>query len=340
MRNLKRLCTLFLALAVMLSLSVPAFAAVEDTGFSDVAADAWYADAVEYARDNGLMSGTSTTTFSPDTSMTRAMLAAVLYRLAGSPAVSGSDSFTDTTDGAWYAAAVLWASQQGLVSGYGNGLFGTNDPVSREQIAAILWRYEGSPAADRGTDFADESSIASYASGAVDWARANGIINGMSGNLFAPKGNATRAQVATILMNYIQNDTPAPDPDPDPDPTPSQGSRTLIAYFSATGNTESIANHLGAILDADLYEIVPQEPYTAADLNYGSSNSRAEQEINDPTARPAIHGCSSCASQPVSSFISTMPPSPGRKRIFSTAPSSRAIQLTSNAFFMPSRSFL
>ena len=89
-------------------------------------------------------------------------------------------------------------------------------------------------------------------------------------------------------MNYLQNDTPAPNPDPDP--TPSQGGKTLIAYFSGTGNTERIANHLDTILDADLYEIVPQESYTSADLNYNSSNSRAEQEINDLTARPAISG--------------------------------------------------
>lgn len=141
MRNLKRLLSVMLAAVTALALSVPAFAAVEDTGFSDVPANAWYAEAVEYVRDNGLMSGTSSTTFSPNGTMTRAMLATTLYREAGSPSVSGTDAFTDTQDGAWYGDAVLWASQEGVVSGYGNGLFGTNDPVSREQIATILWRY-------------------------------------------------------------------------------------------------------------------------------------------------------------------------------------------------------
>lgn len=146
MRNLKRLGTLFLTLALILGLCSAALAAVEDTGFSDVDdADAWCADAVEYVRDNELMSGTSDTTFSPNGTMTRAMLAAVLYRMAGSPAVSGSDSFTDTADGTWYADAILWASDEGVMSGYGGGLFGANDPVNREQIAAILWRYTGSP---------------------------------------------------------------------------------------------------------------------------------------------------------------------------------------------------
>ena len=204
MRNLKRMGAILMALALVLSLNLTAFAAVEDTGFSDVAADAWYADAVEYVRDNGLMSGTSATTFAPEGTMTRAMLATTLYRAAGSPAVSGSDSFTDTADGAWYADAVLWASQRGVISGYGNNLFGTNDPVTREQIATILWRYAGSPSADVGQDFADESEIASYAAAAVDWARANGVVSGVDGNRFLPRNNATRAQVAAMLMRFDQ----------------------------------------------------------------------------------------------------------------------------------------
>lgn len=286
MRNLKRLGTLFLTLALILGLCSAALAAVEDTGFSDVDADAWCADAVEYVRDNGLMSGTSDTTFSPNGTMTRAMLAAVLYRMAGSPAVSGSDSFTDTADGTWYADAILWASGEGVMSGYGGGLFGANDPVNREQIAAILWRYAGSPTAfGVAVPYADEASISAYAVSAAAWARENGIINGIDGNRFAPKSNATRAQVAAILMNYLSGRQPAPDPEP------NNETRVLVAYFSTTGNTENIAGHLKAVLDADLYEIVPQEPYTSADLNYGSANSRAEREINDPSARPAISGC-------------------------------------------------
>ena len=203
MRNLKRMGAMMMALVLAFSLSVTAFAAVEDTGFADVAADAWYAEAVEYVRDNGLMSGTSATTFAPNDTMTRSMLATTLYREAGSPAVSGSDAFTDTQEGAWYADAVLWASQEGVISGYGNGLFGTNDPVSREQIATILWRYAGSPSADAGQDFADESEIASYAVAAVDWARANGVVNGADGNRFLPRNSASRAEVAVMLCNYL-----------------------------------------------------------------------------------------------------------------------------------------
>ena len=287
MRNLKRMLSVVIGLALALALSAPALAAVEDTSFADVDAGAWYADAAVYCRNNGLMSGTSGTTFSPDTAMTRSMLATVLYRLAGSPAVTGSDAFTDTIDGAWYADAVLWAFQSGIISGYGGGLFGTNDPVTREQIATILWRYSGSPTAETGTAFVDADTIASWAVSAVEWARANGYVNGVDGNRFDPSGTATRAQVATILMRYDQGSQTT---SPEPTPEPVDENDVLIAYFSCTGNTEAIANHLNAILDADLYEIVPEIPYTDADLNYGDSNSRTSIERNDPDARPAISG--------------------------------------------------
>ena len=239
MNHLKRVVSVVSALALAFTLSAPAFAAESDTGFADVTADAWYADAAVYCRDNGLMSGTSNTTFSPNTPMTRAMLSTVLYRLAGSPAVTGTDSFTDTTDNQWYSDAVVWAAQNGIVSGYGGDLFGTNDPVTREQIATILWRYSGSPAADAGTDFADEGSIATWADTAVDWARRNGYVNGMDGNRFAPSDTATRAQVATILMRYDQdNQTTEPEPTPDTSDDASEGTNVLVAYFSRYGNTD------------------------------------------------------------------------------------------------------
>lgn len=192
MKNHKRLLSLVLAFVLALSLGVPALAAVEDTGFSDVAADAWYAEAVMYCRERGLMSGIGNNQFAPESSLTRAQLAAVLYRIAGSPAVTGTDSFTDTVDGAWYSSAVLWASRQGLVSGYGGGLFGPNDPVTREQMTAIFWRYAGSPAAGSAT-LSDGEAASSYALSAINWAVSNGIVAPISGTTFAPRDNATRA---------------------------------------------------------------------------------------------------------------------------------------------------
>ena len=279
MRNLKRIGTVLMAMALVFTWNLTAFAAVEDTGFSDVAVDAWYADAVAYVRDNGLMSGTSAATFEPDGAMTRAMLAATVYRAAGSPAVSGTDSFTDTADGAWYADAVLWAARQGIISGYGNGLFGPGAPVSREQIAAILWRYAGSPAAEAGTDFADEEDISNYAAQAVDWARANGVVDGVDGNRFLPQDNATRAQVAAILRNY-RTMTASGEPE-----APEEGSRVLVAYFSATGNTESVATYLAQATGGDLFEITPAAPYTSDDLNWTDENSRVVYEYENPEAR-------------------------------------------------------
>ena len=283
MKNIKRLSGILLVLSLLLSLTVTAYAAVDDTGFSDVAADAWYADAAKYVRDNGIMNGTSNTTFSPNSTMTRAMLATVLYRAAGSPAVNQTADFRDVSTGAYYSDAAAWASANGIVTGYGNGLFGSNDPVTREQIAAILWRYQGSPApAGTAADFADQSAISSYAVNAVAWARENSIINGMEGNRFAPKNNATRAQVATILRNFLQNENPAPAPTPEPEP--SADSNILVAYFSRTGTTEGMAELIAQQTDGTLFEIVPETPYSDV---YQETVSR-HQEERRTDARPAI----------------------------------------------------
>lgn len=279
MEKQKRMGAIFMALVLGFSLNLTAFAAGEGTGFSDVAADAWYTDAVAYVRDNGLMGGTSDTTFEPEGTMTRAMLSATLYRLAGSPAVTGEDAFSDTEEGVWYTDAVLWASQQGLVGGYGNGLFGTNDPVTREQIAVLLWRYAGSPAAESGIDFADESAISDYAAQAVDWARASGVVSGAEGDRFLPQSNATRVQVAAILRNYL---TMAASEEPEP---PEEGSRVLVAYFSATGNTERVAGYIAEATGGDLFELTPSDPYTDEDLNWTDENSRVVYEYENPDAR-------------------------------------------------------
>ena len=121
----------------------------------------------------------------------------------------------------------------------------------------------------------------------MDWAQANGYVNGVGNDRFDPSGTATRAQVAVILMRYTESQT-EPAPDPVPTPEPEAGTDVLVAYFSATGNTENIAEHLSDILTADLYEITPQIPYTSADLDYTDASSRSQVEGRDPNARPAI----------------------------------------------------
>ena len=281
MKTCKRFGALLLALILTLSLSVTAYAAVEDTGFSDVAADAWYADAVTYVRDNGLMSGTSDKTFTPGGTMTRGMLVTTLYRMAGSPSLENEDlgyPFADVPGDAWYADGVYWARLAGVVGGYSEDQFGPDDPVTREQIAVILWRYAGSPAAESGTDFADEGSISAYAAQAVDWARANGIVNGVEDNRFLPQSSATRAQVATILRNYLTMEEAG-------EPEAPAGSRVLVAYFSATGNTEAVAGYIAQATGGDLFEITPADPYTSDDLNWTDENSRVVYEYENPDER-------------------------------------------------------
>lgn len=236
-----RLAALLLA---ALLFGVPAYAAEPTSSFSDVPADVWYAEAVEYVRAHGLMAGTSPDTFLPDGVMTRAMLVTVLYRAAGSPELSGgsgNSAFSDVAEDAWYASGVSWAREMGITGGYGDGRFGPNDPVTREQLAAILWRYAGSPEAETAALFADREGISPWAVPAADWAASAGVMAGVPGNLFAPDGQATRAQAAVVLARYDQQDgpeapepeepgpvpAPEPEPVPTPDPEPEQPSVTL-----------------------------------------------------------------------------------------------------------------
>lgn len=205
-----------LLLAVGMALSLVAPAAAAETGFSDIPADAWYADAVTFCRESGLMGGTSSTTFSPDDAMTRAMLVTVLYRAAGSPSLEGENlgyPFADVPGDSWCADGVYWARLEGVVSGYADNRFRPNDPVTREQLTAILWRSASSPEPEEPYTFADQSSISSYAADAASWARENGIVNGRDGNRFDPRGSATRAETAVILsrwVTYRQNEQQTP----------------------------------------------------------------------------------------------------------------------------------
>lgn len=175
------------------------------TPFQDVTADMWYYNAVRFVSENDLMNGISSNLFAPNTNLSRAQLAQILYNKEGRPEVEKA-TFTDVPDGEWYSNAVAWAAEKGIVSGYGNGLFGPGDNITREQLAVMLWRYAGSPAAtNKELHFADMNEISSYALDALCWATENGIINGYGEGELAPKGEATRAQVAQMLMNYLNN---------------------------------------------------------------------------------------------------------------------------------------
>ena len=202
MKHGRKLLVLALGAALTLPLVLPYLAAPADAAYTDVAPDAWYADAVDYVTENDLMEGASGA-FNPGGAMSRAMLAAVLHRTAGEPKVTGEDTFPDTAADSWYSGAVAWAAQNEYINGYDDGRFGPSDPVTREQFAAILWRYAGTPDAGSAQDFADEAAISEYARDAVAWARSTGIISGRGGNLFAPRDSATRAEAAVILRNFM-----------------------------------------------------------------------------------------------------------------------------------------
>ena len=173
--------------------------------FSDVNAGNWYHEAVDFAVTKNLFNGMTETTFAPDTAMTRAMLVTVLYRSENTPDVSGeSNPFTDVPDGQWYTDAVIWAAKEGIVNGMSETTFAPNESITREQIATILHRYAGSPKASGNLyRFSDAFSVSTYAYDAMVWAVQEGIIGGMDGAL-APKDNATRAQIATILYRYLE----------------------------------------------------------------------------------------------------------------------------------------
>lgn len=169
--------------------------------YNDVPANAWYNDAVSFVTEKGLMSGVGTNTFAPGANLTRAMLAQILYNNEDKPTTSGT-AFTDVQSGAWYADAITWATQKGIVSGYGNGLFGPDDNITREQLVAILWRYAGQPASNASlNDFTDIDKASDYALAALQWAVEKGIISGKGNGTLDPTGNATRAEVAQMLMN-------------------------------------------------------------------------------------------------------------------------------------------
>ena len=173
-------------------------------GFTDVTTANWYADAVAYAVEHGLMNGVSATTFEPNSTMSRAMMVTVLYRMAGSPAVSGENVFTDVPNGSWYADAVTWGVENGLVTGTTDTTYEPNAGIIREQMATLLWRYAGSPdvsGSDGLDQFTDAASISGYARTAMAWASQQGLVNGTNGTL-SPRGSATRAEIATILMRY------------------------------------------------------------------------------------------------------------------------------------------
>ena len=182
----------------------------EEEIFKDVKKDDWFYKAVDYVYKKELMNGTGKNEFSPNISTTRGMIVTILYRLEGSPEVENS-TFTDVANTEYYAKAVAWGEANGIVKGYGEGIFGPNDIITREQLAAIMYRYSNYKKYDvsAGEDtnilsYNDISELSEYAIPAMQWACGESLVSGIGNNLLAPRGNATRSQVATILMRYCE----------------------------------------------------------------------------------------------------------------------------------------
>ena len=180
--------------------------------FADASTTAWYHDGVHFCIDEGLMEGYGGGLFGPNDTLSRAQLCQIVYNMEGHPAVTGGSVFDDVAEGAWYCDAVTWAAANGVVEGYGNGKYGPNDPITREQLAAILWRYAKSKGYDVsvGEDtnilsYTDVADLSEYAIPAMQWACGAGVIEGVTESTLVPQGNATRAQAATMLMRFCVN---------------------------------------------------------------------------------------------------------------------------------------
>lgn len=215
---IRRFWAFVMAFCLLLTTTISASAV--SLPFGDVAANAWYQNAVEFVYEHEVMNGTSSTTFEPDSILTRAQVAQILYNLEDAPVVTGSSSFTDVIDTEqWYYKSVIWAQKNGVVQGYGDGTFRPKAEVTRQEFAQMLYNYakfKGYNLTDTGSlkIFPDVDSVSSWAETALSWANGNGLINGSEGYLL-PQGLANRAQAASILMKFLQNvvDIPMEEPE-------------------------------------------------------------------------------------------------------------------------------
>jgi len=180
--------------------------------YSDISSTGWYHDGIHYCIENNLMGGYTDMTFKPDNPLTRAQLAQILYNREGRPAVTARSPYTDVPNDAWCKDAVVWSIKADVIGGYGDGRFGPDDPVTRQQLAVILWRYtqakgQGVPVGNVANvyDFKDVSRISEYASPAFQWAVGAGVVGGRLDGTLDPQGRATRAQAASMLQRYLEN---------------------------------------------------------------------------------------------------------------------------------------
>ena len=266
---MKRVFLLFTVASLLLTVVVACSATEND--YADVPTDAWYSEAVMSLREKGVMDGMGNDRFGPDEPFTRAQLATVLYRMAGKPPVSGEDSFTDTKSGLWYSDAVLWASQNQVVNGYGNGMFGTNDPTTQEQLAVMLWRDAGSYVSGEEYSAEDglEKDASDWAVDAVRWARTEGLL--ADAVPFMPTSNASRAQVADMIYRYLMLPERSPNGNGISSATEKTDVKEVIVSFDFTRMSTHASNQYAVwIEDADgrLVKTLFVPNFTAARRGY------------------------------------------------------------------------
>ena len=181
------------------------------SAFTDLDPTLWYHDGIHFCLENGLMVGVGNNRFDPNGTTSRGMIVTILYRLENEPEITAENPFSDVEDGKWYTDAVIWAAENKIVEGYGNGKFGPNDDITREQLAAILYRYAKFKGVDVSIgedtnilDFPDAGECSGWSVSSVQWAVGSGIINGKDGKL-VPKGDASRAEAAAMLQRFCEN---------------------------------------------------------------------------------------------------------------------------------------
>ena len=265
----KKFLACLLAVCMLLSvLPVTAMAANTEL-FTDVESGTWYADKVQWAYEEGLMVGVGDNLFAPDTTTTRGMVVATLWRMDGAAEPTSDIPFKDVEDDMWYSKAVAWAAENELAFGYGDKLFGPEDEITREQLAAILFRYVqykeyniGGETEDLG-DYKDADAVSSWAKTAMQWAVADGILVGVSEDTLAPQDDASRAQLATVLYRLVKNvvdvqtedegeseDEPTPEPSPSTkpeEPTPSTKPEHTHTWGEGVVTTEPTCGEKGVM---------------------------------------------------------------------------------------------
>ena len=248
----KRILSAILAAVMLLGMIImPATAAEGKMPFTDVKSGKWYYEAVEYVWKNDLMNGMTATTFEPNTAMNRGMLVTVLWRVEGSPAPKGTTPFTDLKQN-YYKKAVAWAYENEIVNGTTKTTFAPENPITREQIATIFYRYAQFAKRDTSakgdlSKFPDNSKVAKFAKDAMTWAVGEGLISGTKidgKDYLDPKGNATRAQVATILMRYLESGK---------DPMVNAFNDFLDEYLCPTHNTLHLTFQYGGDLTIESF---------------------------------------------------------------------------------------